>query len=315
VVLSDNWFDDSPVLGSLVPSEAAVKLRQIGDVDSATTLEAGAGNTRGAIVGGLLGVRPRWAFQDRAWQHTGHAFGYVAPDSGRSRPQRIQHAGAIAADADLKHSRIKITLDRLRVAEYPGSGNHLILFDFYAQNQTAESVEHVHFNATFRVRQGEQAPILGYPIFVGLRVGSEGVAFKCFTVNVKNEDDEALLSFLDSDVFKAGLRLASTLQPAVAPLSGMAYGLTKNIAARNRNVPVQDFFLGLDFSDIGTRGRLAEGSYVVVQVPDTLAAVWDWRDWTYNPANGHIVRRGSTDQHVPYNYLVLGVSRMRDEVE
>jgi hypothetical protein len=71
------------------------------------------------------------------------------------------------------------------------------------------------------VREGQQAPIIGYPIFIGLNVGSEGVAFKCFTVNVKNDDDEALLSFLESDAFKARLKLVSTMQQAIAPLSGM----------------------------------------------------------------------------------------------
>ena len=36
-----------------------------------------------------------------------------------------------------------------------------------------------------RMRAGEQAPIMDYPIFVGLNVGSEGVAFRCHTVNVR----------------------------------------------------------------------------------------------------------------------------------
>lgn len=92
---------------------------------------------------------------------------------------------------------------------YPGKGVHHVLFDFYAQNQLSDkNVEHLHFNATYRAREGERAAILGFPIFIGLNVGSEGVAFKCFTVNVKNEQDEALLDFLNSDVFKAGLKLA-----------------------------------------------------------------------------------------------------------
>jgi len=250
-----------------------------------------------------------WPFQDRPWQHTAHAFGYLAPAPPGSAPLSIQHAGNIAADPSLKNSHVKITLDRLRVAAYPGGGMHRVLFDFYAQNQVPGEVEHLHFNLTCRVHEGEQAASLGYPIFVGLNVGSEGVAFKCFTVNVKNDQDEAFLGFLDSDVFKGGLKLASTVQPAIAPFSQLALGLTKSIAARSRNVPVQDFYLGLDFSSVATRARLAEGSYLAVQIPETMQTVWDWSEWTFNRANGQVVNKAESTQLVPYNYLVFSVSR------
>ena len=43
----------------------------------------------------------------------------------------------------------------------------------------------------------------------GLTVGPEGLAFRCYTVNVKNDQDEALLGFLESDTFRAGLRLSN----------------------------------------------------------------------------------------------------------
>ncbi|MEZ4527525.1 MAG: hypothetical protein R2941_16515, partial [Desulfobacterales bacterium] len=105
--------------------------------------------------------------------------------------------------------------------------------------------------------------------------------FKCYTVNVKNESDEALLKFLDSDVFKTGLKLAKTAQPAIAPLSEMALGLTRSIAERNKNAPVQNFCMGLDFSAIPTQARLAEGSHIAVQIPEALQTMWDWQDWVY----------------------------------
>jgi hypothetical protein len=218
----------------------------------------------------------------------------------RGTLQLIQHS---------KNARIRITLNCLRVAKYPGSGMHNVLFDFYAQNQIPGNVEHLHFNATFRVQEGERAAILGYPIFVGLNVGTAGVAFKCFTVNVKNDDDEAFLGFLESDVFKAGLHLASTMQPAIAPLSGLAVGLTKTIASRHRNVPVQDFYLGLDFGDVPLQARLAEGSYLAVQIPESFQTIWDWSEWVYNPSSGQVVHKADPTQLIPYNYLVFGVSR------
>ena len=70
------------------------------------------------------------------------------------------------------------------------------------------------------------------------------MAFQFHTVNVANADDEAFLDFLEGDIFKSGLKLATTMQPAIALLAGMALALTESIAKRNRNVSVQDCFLG-----------------------------------------------------------------------
>lgn len=195
------------------------------------------------------------------------------------------------------------------MARYPGRGTHRILFDFYVQNEVPGAVEDVHFAMTYRAREGQAAAVIGYPIFVGLNVGVEGVAFKCYTVNVQNDDDEAFLTFLDSDVFKAGLQLASTLQPAIAPLSGLAVGLTRTIASRHKNVPVQDFYLGLDFSAMPFHARLAEGSYIVVQIPEREQATWSWDDWVYVPSRGQIVDRATQAQIVPYNFVVFNVNR------
>lgn len=300
----NTWFDDLPVIVKLPPSQAAIKLRELGEKETADALET-------AVETKTFGFGKLWPFQDKAWQHTAHAFGYIASshaDSG-SEPVPIRHAGSIPADIALKNARIKITRDHLRVAEYPGRGMHNILFDFYAQNQISGSVEHLHFNAVYRVKEGERAAILGYPIFVGLNVGSQGMAFRCYTINVKNEDVEAMLGFLESDVFKEGLKLVQMAQPAIAPLSAMALALTKSLAKRNHNVPVQEFYLGLDFTNIITGARLAQGSYLAVQIPETLERVWDWDDWVYHPASGQVVDRDDTRKLIPYNYLIFGVSR------
>jgi len=300
------WFDDLPVLGALPPEEAAAKLRQLGETEAAEALEEAEAQE---VVAYQMPRKLRWPFSARPWQHTAHAFGYLAPAPPGGAPLPIHHAGNIAADPTLKNSRIKITLNRLRVADYPGGSTHRVLFDFYAQNQVEGNVEHLHFNATYRVREGELAAIVGYPIFVGLNVGAEGVVFKCLTINVKNDDDEAFLGFLESDAFKAGLQLASTAQPAIGLFSETALGLTKGIAARNRNVPVQEFYMGLDFSSIAAGARLAEGSYLAVQIPETVHTVWDWNEWVYNPANGRVVNKEDPSQLIPYNYVVFGVSR------
>ena len=114
-------------------------------------------------------------------------------------------------------------------------------------------------------------------------------------------------------MFKAGLKLASTMQPAIAPLSGMTVALTRTIATRNRNIPVQDFYMGLDFSTIPTRARLAEGAYIAVQIPETLQTVWDWNEWVYNPTSGQVANKADLTQLIPYNYLIFSISRYEGE--
>lgn len=195
------------------------------------------------------------------------------------------------------------------MANYPGRGTHRILLHFSTQNQLQGSKEDVHFVSTFRARQGENAAISGYPIFTGLNVGSEGITFRCRIINVSNEQDEALLSILESDVFKVGLQLTSIFQPAIAPFSAMALGLTEMIAAHNRNISVQDFGLGLDFSSIPMFGRLAEGAYLAVQIPESLQPAWNWDEWVYLPAQGQVVKRSNYGEILPYNYLIFSISR------
>ena len=201
----------------------------------------------------------------------------------------------------------------LRVADYPGGGTHRILFDFYARNQVPGASEDLHFNAAYRAREGERAAVRFYPIFVGLGVGAVGVAFHFHTVNVKTDADEAFLDFLDGDAFKAGLKLVTTAQPAIAPLPGMALALTKSIAGRNRNVSVQDCHLGLDFAGTAMGARLAVGDDIAVQIPETLQRVWDWQDWVYEPRAGLIVSRADPNALIPYNSVVFGVSRYEGE--
>jgi hypothetical protein len=82
------------------------------------------------------------------------------------------------------------------------------------------------------------------------------------------------------------------------------------IRARNKNISVQDFCLGLDFSNITTRARLAEGSYVAIQVPGEEAAEWNWDNWTLNPSTGRLCHKREAGQMIPYNYVILGVSVM-----
>ncbi len=299
-------FQDVPVIGRLSPEQAGAKLREMGDTETAEALEEAGLEASGppsrsfGFFGGL--------FRPKAYQHTSHAMGFLPVSPPGSARLPIVHAGNMAADESLKNGRIRITLNRLRVADYPGRGLHRVLLDFYAQNQLPGQTEELHFHSTVRAQEGQQAAVVGYPVFVGLNVGTAGVALRCYTVNVKNEADESFLALLESDVAKAGLKLATVAQPSLAPFVQITKGLTATIAQRNRNVPVQDFYLGLDFSGTTMGARLSVGDYIAVQIPESLQTVWSWEDWVYDPGNGHIVSRDDPTKLIPYNYLVLGVS-------
>src|SRR5262249_36509171 len=123
-----------------------------------------------------------------------------------------------------------------------------------------------------------------------------------------NVDDQNLLGFLKSDVFKKGLELINATNPALPVVSGFATGIVEAFAHRNDNVPVQNFFMGLDFSGIASRAQLREGTYIAVQVKN--AAAWDWSQWVFKRSNGQIVSKASTSTSIPFNFIEFSVSKM-----
>lgn len=261
-------------------------------------------------VGGILNFLG-WV-EKQPWSHANHTFGYIAPSqSGSMEPLPIHHVSSITPDTTLQNSRIDIHLDHLRIYNYPGSGTHNVMVTFAAQNQVSNASETVSFSQTYRVPEGQTAPVKGLPIFLGLNVGNRGVALEGSTINVKNEDDEAVLKTLESSTFKTGLNLLTTAQPAIAPFTEMTLGVVKALAERTRNVPVQKFYLGLDFNETAPMGfRLREGNYIAVQVPDETIIQWDGR-WIYDRHLGTIVHKADGSP-LEYNYLVFRVSRYQD---
>ncbi len=298
------------VLGNMRTSQAAVRLAAMGDVELANELKAAVqkrgkkGDVRFSLFNWPGSNKP-----DPIYKYTEHSFGYIPKSTSSSSLVDITDAGNIKADMSLQGALIKITLDRLRVYSYPGGGTHTILFDFYAQHQVSQGEsQDLHFTQNYRVREGGGAGISGYPVFIGLKVGNEGVSFKCSTVNVNNEDDQKILRFLGGDVFKNGIQLINAANPALPIVTGFATGIIEAFAHRNDNVAVQDFQLGLDFSGIATRAQLREGSYVAVQVQD--ASTWDWAQWVFKPSNGQIVSRQTPNKSISLNCVVFSVSRM-----
>lgn len=262
-------------------------------------------------IGGdqFLDLSPKGS-QLAPWEHTFHHCGYLPFNRTNTSQRAILPAHSVAVNTNL--TRIDIRLDRLCVYDYPGKGRHFVLFTFVAQNcptNQGSATEGVTFSQIYEVQEGEGAGINGYPVFNGLNVGKSGAAFKCSTVNVKNEDDEKALAFLGSGPVTQGLTLLTTAFPAMAPFTELTKGIGEMLLSRSKNVKVQDFYLGLDFEGgAGFGARLNEGNYIVVQAPEDK---FSWDEWSYRESDGKLVNK-RTGSSIPFNYIVFRVSNHFD---
>jgi hypothetical protein len=291
-------FDGIRTFHEFKPDEKAAVLASLGEL-VATPL---VGAPRSDF--GIFGSTPR------VFDRGAHTFGYVRPAETGESLIEIRHAGNIAPEMELRNSQLWIGLSGLRIAEYPGRGKHSILFGFYGRNQTAKTKENLHFSAKYSAMNGDSVGVLNLPIFVGLNVGDEGVAFECLTVNILNNDDEAFLSFLDGELFKSGLKLVKAAQPAIAMFSEMALGITKSLLRQRRNIPVQKFALGLDFADrIPGGARLRQGTYIATQIPAQDSRIWSWNDWVWDCQIGMVVDKETKTKPIPHNSVLFNVRR------
>ena len=273
------------------------------------------GKEQSGIVPGNKGIEPPAEGRpvlnpEDLWRTATHIFGFI--EAG-DKAGNIQNAYSIDADHALHGALIKITLDRMKVMKYPGKGDHDILFDFFGQTQSEKVLTPVQFSVGVRARNTDEVASIGKPIFIGLVVGSEGVNFKCTTINVTTTEDKTFFSILGGEVFSQGLNIVNALQPAIKPLTALIDGLVKKIRDRDvDNKKVQIFDIGLDFSRITTHIRVREGSYIALQIPSWLAAQWKWDDWIYT--NGRIHRKDDEKKTPEYNYVVISISRLESLV-
>jgi hypothetical protein len=287
------------VIGKRSALEAIVYLNTIGDMDaSKIILEASKENILVNLEGLEGAALP-------IWKGSTHSLGFIPSTSTTGA---ITDATRIVADQSLKNSAIKLTLDLLYVEDYPGKGRRKVLIEFSGKNQISEDVkEQVNYALTRNVQEKQFAGIRSVPMVVGLRVGKEGVEFKCTTTNVENENDEKLLSILDSEEAAQGLKLLNTLNPVIPIVTNLVSGIGKQILSRNENIPVQEFVMGLDLGTSLARAKLAQGAYIVAQTgPDHF----DWSQWQMSPVNGTIVSKANPLQKLPYNFLIFTISKV-----
>lgn len=306
---------DFPSLTAMPLQLAAAKLREVGETESAEALESASALDQPEVSQDFSIFNRKRTL--KPWEQTGTNIGYLPPVASDGDFLPIISARRVEADATLKGARLRIALDRFYVAQYPGGGEHHILLHFATQFQERgrSEPETLHFNTTCKVRDSQIADVLDYPIFVGFPAGNEGLTLEYTTisVDVTNEDNQKILNVLNSEAFKAGVQLVSTLQPMLAPFSAMAVGLAKLIFDRKKSINIGPFKMGLDFSTIPLHSRLAPGSFIVAHLPEELQRTWKWSDWAYDIDSSLIVKKADPQQRIPYNYLIFSITRCQEE--
>ena len=290
-------LSDYHVLAERTPAQIAAYLRAIGD--SAT---ADAVAQSGAAGGQALAL----PFQDHPWRCANHVLGFVElPKASGLLP--IKSALSIKPQGDLVGQAIKINLNKFHVSKYPGWGVHRILLEFAGRNQAGTEREDLRFTTTCEVKDDDSMGG-GQPIFTGVHVPADGLAFEGRTVILCSSGDDMILDILKSAAFKQGLTLLGVVQPALPLLTKMSAGVVDHLIKKSKNAVVQRFTLGLDFSGSGTSAQLRLGSYVVAQVPDDGA--WNWDDWKYDQDSMSIVKAGRHNTEcLAANYMIFGVSQ------
>lgn len=248
-----------------------------------------------------------WNRKPKAWEHSSYAFGFIPINTSNDNLLKIHEARSITADQSLKDAKINISLDYFRAYEYPGRGKHRVLFKFNAKNYLKDSAEQdLSFNQTFAIQEGQNAPISGYPIFIGLNTGKQLMQFDVEIINVSYDNDDQLLDAMEKGVVKNGITLLGTLNPVIPILSEYATGITKLIAGRNRNREITSPKMGLYFDNIASHLKMARGVYIALQTSEP--GVFDWNQWHYNRSFGTVQSIDGTYNELPYNYFAFSIS-------
>lgn len=293
-----DWFGDSPCMSMWSGSELVQYLREVGEDLLADELDV----PPEEVVRDEFAVRDTLPSLLSRFVRTTSICGFLPPDLGAMKP-----VATVDPDPELRGKRLRICLEGLHVAKYPGMGRHRLLFDFAVQLQGGKMGRVYHYASEFQARDGETVPVHGFPLFQQLPVGSDGLVLGFQTINMSSQIDETLLSFLATDDFKQGLSLASLTNPLLGQVSAMASTFAAWACQRSRNAKVQEFHQGLRLAAATLGGGLAPGYYVIAQIPIAGESEWRWEDWTVSPTSTRLVTADGRSEGLTFNHVILSV--------
>jgi hypothetical protein len=245
----------------------------------------------------------------------GSVVGFVEPDSRDARDRfAVQSAVTMAPEIELAGKRLNLRFDGYRLARYPGSGIHNVLFNFKATHiidAERDVSEVVSYNLSFQGADKSSIPIVGYPIFVGLEAGQRSLVLEGYSVNVTSQGDQAALKYLDSSLVEKGLELVGSFSPLMGQVSTISTSLLRAMAEHSKNQPVHTFKYAFDLDRSGLGLKLRTGTYIIAAVPEEFAADWDWSQWLFDPVTRRIVptEPGEMGEDVDFNTLLLRIER------
>ncbi len=293
-------------ISDLTLNETIDYLQEIGDRKNAESLKTVVHEDPSLANRKISEVEETPRLSRATWRGTEHSFGYIRPGEKQGL-HPILFAGSIEPDMTLKNSHVDILLSGIYTMNYPGWGRHNILLQFNASQgmDTKGKPIRIQFQQKYVSKENEGAGVLGNYIFSGLKVPDTGLGFEVNVINLSNEEDEAALTVLDSDVIRKGLDLLNTTLPGLETITRLGEGLVKLVLTRNRNKIVQFFHLGLNLTSIqGPVARLREGTFLAVQCRrDQL----DWSDWVYDARKGLVVLQQDPSVRLPYNHILFTV--------
>ncbi len=300
---SELFFGTDIPLSNMSPKQASKVLREVGESKMADQLEKLADQRQTmqfGVIDELKGL-----FFDRIVGTTNLCAYCPIGDHELIPVSQVQ------PDTSLVGSKLKVTLDGLHIAKYPGMGQHNILFDMVVQNQMPDGESKIfHYNAKFQAHNGETVPVHNFPLFYSLEPSKEGIVFGFQTINVSSEINDGLLSFLDRKEFQSGLSLASAALPILGQFSEMAVSLTKWLAGQGQNKKIQEFKQGLDVSSTGSGSGLRQGTYCIVQIPLEFEGDWNWSEWKIDPNKNRLIRKEDAATVLDFNHLMFGIRLM-----
>lgn len=287
-------FDDQEAVAFLSKKDMVAYLSEMGDQESVDALK----RSRASAQSGSFWRKP--------YTNSAHALGFIPEAEEHLAFRPIVPAVSIDADKELIGQRIKLNLDSFYVEQYPGLGKHTVTIEFSGRDQNDNGVQALRFATALDIADKDSGGFSGMPVFSGLMVPEDGVAFETRTICVKSSGSEAILGVLKGPLFKSGLSILAQAQPALPQLVSLASGVTQSLLDQKNKI-VQAFELGLDFSKTPTSARLRLGSYVVMQVPDLQTFSWD--NWVFSADAMGIVSAQNSKERAPFNTLIYSLSR------
>jgi hypothetical protein len=230
--------------------------------------------------------------------------GYVQPvfDAAASTP--ILEPEHISPVARISSGPVDISLIGLQVVESAVMGSRRILISLSAIH---DSVKRLDVLTLVDLPAEQPSPdFRRHLIFSGILAGAKTLFLEGTSIVVTDPEDYKFLEFLTVEPFQAGTHYSGKNESNVQAMSILVRSLAQLIAQRNRLA--QSLHLSFVNEPTVETDQLAEGYFIVVQIPPDGTETLTWSDWLFDPVSGAIVNR-QRGHSLPYSYVAVEIRK------